>query len=160
MGKNLVAKASTTIDAPNDEVWSALVTPDAIREYMFGAEVSSDWHEGSSIRWKGKWKGRDYEDKGKILAFRPGQTLQYTHYSPLSGEPDAPESYHTVTIELSDGGAPTKVSLTQDNNPSEEAREHSEKNWGMMLALLKHFVEKQGSRSTAAEMRETHGRHG
>ena len=143
MGKNLVARASTSIDAPNNKVWRALVTPEAIREYMFGAKVVSDWHEGSPIRWKGNWRGRDYEDKGKILAFRPERTLQYTHYSPLSGEPDAPESYHTVTIELSEGDAPTTVSLTQDNNPSEEAREHSEQNWGIMLAGLKDFVEKK-----------------
>jgi uncharacterized protein YndB with AHSA1/START domain len=48
-----------------------------------------------------------------------------------------------VTIELTDKGTHTLVSLSQDNNPTDEAREHAERNWGMMLAGLKTFVEKQ-----------------
>jgi len=35
----------------------------------------------------------------------------------------------------------TRVTLSQDNNPTEQAREHSEKNWGMMLTALKQFLE-------------------
>ena len=38
-------------------------------------------------------------------------------------------------------GPQTRVSLVQDNNPTEDARVHSEKNWGMMLAGLKKFLE-------------------
>jgi hypothetical protein len=76
-----------------------------------------------------------------ILQFKPERTLQYSHFSPLSGLPDKPESYHIVTIELSDEGDQTRVSLTQDNNPTEEEREHSEKNWEMMLVALKKFLE-------------------
>jgi hypothetical protein len=34
------------------------------------------------------------------------------------------------------------VSLSQDNNATEEARGHSEKNWAMMLDELKKLVEK------------------
>ena len=37
----------------------------------------------------------------------------------------------------------THLSLEQDNNPSEEAREHAQKNWQMMLKGLKEFVEQQ-----------------
>jgi len=32
--------------------------------------------------------------------------------------------------------------LSQDNNSTEEDREHAEKNWGMMLTSLKKFLEK------------------
>lgn len=53
-----------------------------------------------------------------------------------------PENYHTVTIELSGEGAQTTVKLSQDNNATEEAREHSEKNWQMMLDGLKKLLEK------------------
>jgi hypothetical protein len=35
----------------------------------------------------------------------------------------------------------TRVSLTQDNNATEEARPHSKKNWAMMLGGLKKFLE-------------------
>ena len=77
-----------------------------------------------------------------IRQVQPGRALQYTHFSPLAGLPDKPENYHTVSIQLSTEGEQTRVSLTQDNNPDEEARAHSEKNWGMMLGGLKKFVEK------------------
>ncbi len=79
--------------------------------------------------------------KGVILQFKPGRTLQYSHFSPLSGVPDIPENYHTVTVELSGNGNQTHVSLSQDKNASEEERAESEKNWGMMLAGLKKLVE-------------------
>ncbi len=141
MDKDLIAKASVAIGAGSAEVWNALVTPAAIKEYMFGTNVDSEWKEGSPIVWRGEWQGRPYEDKGVILRFKPGRTLEYSHFSPISGLPDEPENYHTVTIELSDEGTQTRVSLSQDGNASEQAREHSAKNWGMMLAALKTFVE-------------------
>ncbi len=142
MDNNLMAKAQTSIDAPVDQVWRALVTPESIQIYMFGTHVVSDWREGSPIVWKGEWQGKPYEDKGEILQFKPGRTLQYSHFSPLSGAPDKPENYHIVTIALSPDGDRTQVSLVQDKNASEEERAESEKNWGMMLAGLKQFVER------------------
>ena len=141
MEKNLVAKASTTIDARREDVWKALVDPEAIKQYMFGTTVVSDWREGSPIVWKGEWKGKPYEDKGVILQLKPGRTLQYSHFSPLSGAPDRPENYHTVTVELSGDGDRTHVALSQDKNASDEERAEAEKNWGMMLDGLKKFVE-------------------
>ncbi|HEY0306032.1 MAG TPA: SRPBCC domain-containing protein [Longimicrobiales bacterium] len=138
---NLIAKASTTIVAPRWEVWDALVTPASIKQYMFGSDVASDWEEGSPITFKGEWQGREYEDKGVVMRVDPGRFLQYTHFSPLSGLPDVAENYHTVTIELMDAGDQTRVVLTQDNNRTEEERDHSRKNWEMMLGGLKKFVE-------------------
>jgi uncharacterized protein YndB with AHSA1/START domain len=143
MNKGLIANASTTINAPSAELWQALVTPAAIKEYMFGTTVTSDWVVGSPIVWKGEWQGRAYEDKGIILQVVPERVLEYSHFSPLTGVPDVPENYHIVTVELSPDGERTRVTLFQDNNPTEQAREHSEKNWGMMLAALKQFLERQ-----------------
>jgi uncharacterized protein YndB with AHSA1/START domain len=148
MEKNLIAKASINISAPSTDVWNALVTPQAIKQYMFGTNVVSNWSEGSSIVWKGEWQGKSYEDQGKILQFKPGQRLQYSHFSSLSGLPDKPENYHTVTIDLAVEGPHTRVSLAQDNNATEEARAHSEKNWGMMLTGLKNFLEAQTQNSS------------
>jgi uncharacterized protein YndB with AHSA1/START domain len=141
MSKNLVAKATTSIGAARRRVWEALVTPDAIKHYMFGADVESDWSKGGKITWKGEMKGKKYEDKGVILKIDPTNTLQYSHFSPLSGKADKPENYHTVTITLSGSGNKTEVSLSQDNNPNEDARKESAKNWGAMLDGLKNFVE-------------------
>ena len=141
MKQKLVAKSSTTIRAPTDDVWMALVDPAAIEQYMLGAKVDSEWHEGSPITWKGEYQGKAYEDKGKILEMQRGKRLRYSHFSPVTGQPDRPENYHTVTIDLEGTGGETRVLLTQDNNPDEKAREHSEKNWEKMLEGLKKYVE-------------------
>lgn len=141
MSENLIAKAKTSIDSSKSKVWQALVTPDAIKQYMFGADVESDWLEGGEITWKGEMKGRKYQDKGVILKIEPEHILRYSHFSPLSGKPDKPENYHVVTINLTGSGDNTNVSLSQDNNADEKARKESEKNWGAMLQGLKKFVE-------------------
>ena len=139
--QDVIAKANVTIDAPPSEVWAALVTPAAIKQYMFGADVRTDWNEGSPITWSGEWQGKRFQDKGKILQVQPGRRLQYTHFSPLAGQPDTPENYHTVTIELTGVGGTTQVTLTQDNTSTEAARKESEKNWKTMLQGLTKVVE-------------------
>ena len=135
-----VARASTTIDAPNPRVWSALVDPEQIARWMVGTTVDTDWREGSTITWKGEWQGTAYEDKGTVLQVEEGRLLQYTHDSPLSGQPDVPESYHTVTIELT-GSMPTRVTLSQEGNGSREMRDHSAAFWQSMLDTLTQQVE-------------------
>src|SRR5262245_8289789 len=40
--------------------------------------------------------------------------IQYGHFNPLSGLPEKPENYHTVTIKLSAYGNQPHVSLNQD----------------------------------------------
>lgn len=136
-----VARVSITSHAPRSEVWKALVDADVIRQYMFGTNVVTDWREGSDIVWEGEWQGTAYRDKGTILKNEPERLLQYSHFSPLTGQPDVPENYHAVTIELSGGGPETTVTLTQDNNETEEARRHSEQNWQSMLEGLKKVLE-------------------
>ena len=141
MTGDLVAKSTATIKAPLARVWDALVNPAVIKRYMFGATVVSDWKKGSPITWSGEWKGKPYEDKGRILDVEPQHRLKYSHFSPLTGEPDVAENYHNVTIELSEADGAVQVSLSQDNNKTQEAREHNEKNWEMMLAGLKKTIE-------------------
>jgi uncharacterized protein YndB with AHSA1/START domain len=136
-----VATATIEIDASPDAVWTALTEPEQIEKYMFGSQVVTDWQPGSPILWKGEYEGKKYEDKGEILEVEPEQRLKVTHFSPLSGQEDIPENYHTVLYELERDGERTRLSLAQDNNSSEEAAEHSRANWEKTLAGLKEVVE-------------------
>ena len=172
---NLIAKATTTINALRSDIWDALTTPESIKQYMFGTDVTSKFYEGSPIVWRGEWQAKVYADKskilltgiidlvlqqpdaltyhrvwewtdreeleGKVMKVDPGRVFQFSHYSPLSGLPDRPDNYHIVTIELIDKGGEVKVVLTQDKNLTEEARQHYEKNWQMVLDALKQLVE-------------------
>ena len=142
MANDHVAKASTTINAPAKKVWTALTDPKAIKQYYFGTDLTTDWKKGSPIKWKGEWEGKPYEDHGVVKRVEPERVLEYTHFSPMAGLPDKPENYHTITVELSGDGKQTKVNLSQTNNPTDDARAHSEKNWKMVLDGLKKFVEK------------------
>jgi hypothetical protein len=77
-----------------------------------------------------------------ILKLETGRLLQYTHFSPLAGKPDLPENYHTITLELEAQGAQTGLTLSQDNNLTEESRTHTAKFWQTMLETLKALLEK------------------
>lgn len=141
MNKKYTATATTTIKAPASKVWQALVNPEIIKQYLFNTEVISDWKVGSPIIYRGEWEGKPFEDKGKILEIEPEKILKSTHWSPMSGVPDTPENYHTVTYTLAANGPSTEVTITQDNNASEEENAHSEKNWRTVLDGLKKLLE-------------------
>src|SRR4029450_12502850 len=137
-----VATAEIDIDASPREVWAAMTDPGQIKEYMFGSHVVTDWKQGSPIVWKGEYEGKKYEDKGEIVEIDPERRLKVTHFTPLSGHEDRPENYHTVLYELEEREGCTHISLSQDNNASEEAAEHSRANWEKMLTGLKQVVER------------------
>ena len=141
MPKKLVARAEVTVKASPARVWEALTTPAIIKKYFFGSDIVTTWAVGSPILYRGEWQGRKYEDKGTILHFEPPRRLVSTHWSPLAGVPDLPENYHTVTYELAPVGDSTRVTLTQDNNSTEEEKSHSEQNWKGVLEGLKQVVE-------------------
>ena len=139
----LVAIATAKINAPLSKVWEALINPELIKQYMFGTSVTSDFKEGSSIVWKGEWNGKAYEDKGTITAAVKEKMLQYTHFSTMEGVEDTPENYRTVITELFQEPGGVHVTITQDNNPTEQAREESEKNWQTMLDSMKKLLEQK-----------------
>ena len=144
MNEDFVARAQVVITASRSKIWNALTSQAGLKAFMFGSDVRSDWKEGSPITFSGEWKGKPYQDKGQVLKAERDSALQYTHFSPLSGKPDRAENYHTVTIELFDAGrGQTRVSLTQDNNATDDERKHSEENWKAMLGSLKKYIESQ-----------------
>ena len=141
MSNTATAKATTVINAPASKVWEALTQPEQIKQYLFGTQVTTDWRVGSPITYKGEWKGKAYEDKGKVLEVEPRKRLVSTFWSALAGLPDTPENYKTVRYELAPEGDRTKLTITQDNNATQEEATEAEKNWRMVLDGIKKLLE-------------------
>ena len=141
MNNTFISKTSTTINAPASKVWNALTKPDLIKQYLFGTQVTTDWQVGSPISYKGIWNGKAYEDKGRVLQMEVGKLLVSTFWSSLSGLPDVPANYKTVRYELNTEGNRTGLTITQDNNESQEEASHSEQNWILVLDGIKKLLE-------------------
>lgn len=141
MEKGFTAKTSVEINASSSRVWDALTNPEMIKQYLFGTEAVSDFKEGSPIVYRGVWEGKTYEDKGKILKVIPKKLFVSTYWSSMGGLSDKPENYSTVAYELEEKEGHTTLTLIQDNNKTEEAKNHSEKNWNMVLSILKKLLE-------------------
>jgi uncharacterized protein YndB with AHSA1/START domain len=133
--------SSITIEAPAEEVWKALTTPEVIKEWFFGVDTVSDWKVGSKLVHTGEWQGKPYEDKGEILKIEPPRELVHTHWSPLSGLPDSPENYEEITWSLGDREGATELTIAEQNLPSEEAKATSEQAWKAVLNNLKGLLE-------------------
>jgi uncharacterized protein YndB with AHSA1/START domain len=132
------AVAEIDIEAPAARVWDVLTSPDQLKKLWFGAEVETDWKVGSPITWTGEYEGKSYQDKGEILEVQPERLLRLTHFSPLTGQPDVPENYHTLTYELTGN---THLKLAQDNNGSEDEAKHSQQMWEQLLTKVKEAAE-------------------
>ena len=141
MKESFTARAEVDISADIERVWGALTDPSLIKQYLFGAEAVSDWKKGSPITYRGVWEGKAYEDKGVVLEVSSPHVLKTTYWSALSGLPDSPENYSTVEYRLAGWDGRVTLSVTQDNNPSREAADHSRSNWQTVLGKLKELVE-------------------
>ncbi len=137
----LIATAEIDIAAPAAEVWKALTDPECIKAYFMGATVATDWRPGSVITWSGEYNGQSFQDKGEVIEVEPERLLVVTHFSPMSGQPDVADAYHTITYRLTESGGGTHLNLTQDNNGSPDEVEHSRGNWQATLESLKTLVE-------------------
>ena len=137
----LTLKVSTIIATDTSKVWDALTNPAIIKQYMFGTDTTSDWKVGSRITYKGVWQGKEYEDGGTIIEIEPEKKLISTYWSSMSGTEDKPENYATVGYYLEPTENGTKLTITQDNIKTEEAKEHSTSNWNMVLDTMKKILE-------------------
>jgi uncharacterized protein YndB with AHSA1/START domain len=136
-----VAQADVVVDGSPEDVWAVITSPDPRPEVMFGARVVTDWQPGSRIEWRGEWQGTPFVDHGEVVDVQPGRRLEVTHFSPLSGQPDTAENYHRLTYTLTPEDGGTRVRLAQDNNPSEEAAQHSADMWVTALDGIRSVVE-------------------
>jgi uncharacterized protein YndB with AHSA1/START domain len=134
----------TVIKARPSKVWKALTDPGSMKQYMSGAEITTDWKIGSPIIWKGVLQGKKYENKGTVLNVIPEELLEYTYWSDISKHADIPENYARIRCRLTkdEGGTMLAVNV-QDREIREEARKHLEWGWKTTISSLKRFLEEQ-----------------
>jgi len=133
----LTATASTVVDADKKTVWQAITDPAEVKQWFFGTDLATDWTPGSPITWSGEWEGKPYQDKGEVVAVDEPNRLEVTHYSPLTGQEDVPENYHTLVYSLDADEEGTKVTITQDNNGDQDEADRNAATWAQMLESLK-----------------------
>ncbi len=133
----LIATATAQIDATPERVWAALTEPEQIAAWMQGSKVTTTWAVGSPITWDGEYDGRAYQDKGEVLTHDEPNVLSMTHYSPMMGEPDRPENYHTLVYTLTPDGDGTELGLTQDGCTNQQQADQFSQHWQQMLDALK-----------------------
>jgi uncharacterized protein YndB with AHSA1/START domain len=133
--------ASILINASPAKVWEAVTSNELRKKWFFGVDTATDWTVGGPIVHRGEYQGQSYVDKGTILAFEPEKLLVHSHWSSVSGVPDAPENYQTVSWVLSEQAGQTKLTVTDDNIRSEDAQATSDQAWEAALSALKEVAE-------------------
>jgi uncharacterized protein YndB with AHSA1/START domain len=141
MNTGITAKTQIEINAPVEKVWEGLTNPELIKQYFFGTNARTNWKPGSPIVFEGEYNGMKYQDKGTIKQFEINKLIQYDYWSSMGKLEDKPENYLLITYQLESKGATTLLTVTQENVPSEDQKEHSEKNWMVVLEGLKKLVE-------------------
>lgn len=130
------ASASAHIAEPPDRVWAELMHPGA--RWMLGANIETDFQPGSPITFEGHFFGRQFADRGFVIAVERPRLLHFTHFSPLSELEDVPENYHEILITLEPDETGTVVSVVQQNIDTEQHAATSEGHWREALATLAH----------------------
>ena len=104
------------INGALEQVWQALVSPEASKKIAFGSELQSTFEVGSRLRWVGP--GRDGEQTvhiyGDVLSFEPNRRFSYTCRVGEAYGAEHKDFESRVTYTLESAGPCTKLSLVHD----------------------------------------------
>jgi uncharacterized protein YndB with AHSA1/START domain len=104
-----------TIKAPAQKVWDALTTPELVKRWQYGSQLSTTWEAGTSIRFRSEWEGQVYEQWGTVIEFSPPTSLKYTLFAPRPDLTDVPENYFVMSYALDETGGSTILTITQED---------------------------------------------
>lgn len=143
MSKSLIVKNSVTIKAKPAKVWQVLTDPAFTAKYMYGCAVVSEWNVGSPVIWRGA-DGTIYV-QGKVVAIKPGKSVQFTCFDPNGGYKDMPANYTTVSYDLSAKGSETVLDMEQGDfakgEDGEKRYNDTVGSWEGVLAKIKEIAE-------------------
>lgn len=141
MNPDLSVSNNIRIGADRMRVWSALTDPQAIKQYLYGADTVTDWKAGSPVVFQGEVQGQKWRDKGVVLEVREGELLRYSYWSGFCGLEDAPGNYSIVTYALESRNDGTLLTITQQGYPNEQSQQSSGANWTGILQKIREIAE-------------------
>ncbi|KIU51418.1 MULTISPECIES: SRPBCC domain-containing protein [Bradyrhizobium] len=145
---------SIRIAAEPKQVWDAIMAPDADETWR-NAHFRTDWQIGAPIEIEAEIGAKRYHDKGHVLRVQPPMLLEFSYWSQVSGLPDVPQCYATVTMTLAADGGETVLTVAQQVPPSpirrgngweigaDSGARHVAFYWRMALPRLKQAVEQR-----------------
>lgn len=132
---------SIDIHATAPEVWNALISPEKIVQYFFGAETITNWEVGTPVLFKHEYEGQKFINRGIVLAYQPNELLSYTYWTAFSNTEDRPENYTIIAFWLSFIDNKTVLTLTQTNFKDEAWYQGLQTGWDMVLDKIKEIAE-------------------
>lgn len=134
---------SVLINAAIAKVWDALTAPALMNKWMTETpiDIITDWKVGNSITIKGDWYKTGFVNTGKVLKFKPGQMLAYTHLSSLSRLEDAEDNHVILEFILQQQNDACLLTFTASRFPTEVIYRHIAFYWNVALEMLKKEIE-------------------
>jgi uncharacterized protein YndB with AHSA1/START domain len=133
----------TFIHATPERVWTALTTPDFMRQYWFDMHCESDWKKGSS--WKLVFPDGRIADSGEIVESDPPRRLAIKWHNQWKPELKAEgHSLCTFTIEVVPDNAKPVVKLSIVHSMERDGSKLIEAvsgGWPRILSNLKSLLE-------------------
>jgi uncharacterized protein YndB with AHSA1/START domain len=129
----------TYIRTTPDRLWSALTTPEFMRQYWFGCHIETQWKAGSP--WRLQFKDGRVADSGTIVEIDPPKRLVLEWRNEWSPELNA-EGNARCTMELEPADGVVKLTVTHEMARAGSKLIHAVGGgWPKILSNLKSLLE-------------------
>jgi uncharacterized protein YndB with AHSA1/START domain len=129
----------TFIRTTPERLWSALTTPEFMRQYWMGMCIQTDWKVGSS--WKLAFADGRLADTGEVVEFDPPRRIVLKWTNQWSPEMNA-EGPTRCTMELEPTGVAVKLTITHTmDRPESKFIGAVSGGWPRILSNLKSLLE-------------------
>ena len=129
----------TFIRTTPERLWSALTSPDVMREYWFGMHCESDWRAGSA--WRLVFPDGRVADTGEILEAERPKRIVIKWHNEWKPELKA-EGFSRCTMEIEPAGEAVKLTITHEAQvPGSKVIDAVSGGWPRILSNLKSLLE-------------------